>query len=55
MDFAVKLKENEKNDIYHDPARELKKICRTWKWDLHQLKWVLLVKSPKDYKRHRMT
>ena len=43
VDFAVlvdrwiKLKECEKKDKYLDLARELKKNCGTWRWQLYQL------------------
>ena len=47
--YRIKLKESEKKDKYHDFAKELKKTCGTWKWQLNQLWLVLFVQSPKDY------
>ena len=49
-DHRIKLKEYEKKDKYLDLGREWKK-CGTWKWQLYHLLLVLLVQSPKDYKR----
>ena len=54
-DHRIKQKESEKKITYLDLARELKKNYETWRWQLCQSSFELLVQSTKDYKMDWMT